>query len=222
MADDTRPVADETTGASAKIADAPESWPVERSEERFRGAKCGLRTDWVEMPGANGEGRTVAARDYMDHPGAAAILALDGAGRVLLQRQYRHATQHTLWELPAGVLDVEGEGPLATAQRELVEEAGLRAETWHKLPDFYPSTGFSNERIHVFLARGLTEVPEDEIDFVREHEETDLACEWLPLPEAVHAVMAGRLHNGATIIGILAAHAAAGDGFASLSLASDG
>lgn len=221
MADDTHPVDDEMTGAYAKVADAPESWPVERSEERYRGAKCGMRTDWVEMPGAHGAGRSVAARDYMDHPGAAAILALDDKGRVLLQRQYRHPTQHTLWELPAGILDVAGEGPLATAQRELVEEAGLRAEHWHKLPDFYPSTGFSNERIYVFLARGLSEVPEAEIDFVREHEETDLAAEWLPLPEAVRAVLEGRLHNGATMIGILAAHAAIGDDFASLPLASD-
>lgn len=214
-------VAEETTGAYARVADAPESWPVERSEERFRGAKCGMRTDWVEMPGANGEGRTVAARDYMEHPGAAAILALDERGRVLLQRQYRHAVGHTLWELPAGVLDVEGEGPLATARRELVEEAGLRAATWHKLPDFFPSTGFSSERIHLFLARDLSEVPEEEIDFVREHEETDLAAEWLPLEEAMRAVLSGRLLNGATIIGILAAHAAAADGFASLPVAGD-
>ncbi|WP_049567935.1 NUDIX hydrolase [Nocardiopsis sp. SBT366] len=221
MANHTRPVEDETTGAFAKVADAPESWPVERSEERYRGAKCSMRTDWVEMPGANGQGRAVAARDYMVHPGASAILALDSRGRVLLQRQYRHPTQHTLWELPAGLIDGDGEGPLATARRELVEEASLRAATWHRLPDFYPSTGFSNERIHVFLARDLTEVPEEEIDFVREHEETDLASEWLPLPEAVRAVMEGRLHNGATVIGVLAAHAASQDGFASLPVASD-
>ncbi|MBR8743469.1 NUDIX hydrolase [Nocardiopsis sp. MG754419] len=214
-------VANETTGAYARVADAPESWPVERSEERFRGAKCGMRTDWVEMPGAAGVGRTVAARDYMDHPGAAAIVALDERGRVLLLRQYRHATGHTLWELPAGLLDEVGEGPLATARRELLEEAGLRAATWHTLPDFFPSTGFSNERIHVFLARDLTEVPEEEIDFVREHEETDLAAEWLPLEDAVRAVLDGRLHNGATLIGVLATHAAVGDGFASLSVALD-
>ena len=221
MADQTRQVTDETTGAYARVADAPESWPVRRSEERFRGAKCGMRTDWVEMPGANGEGTVVAARDYLDHPGAAAVVALDDQGRVLLQRQYRHPTGRTLWELPAGLLDVVGEGPLATARRELVEEAGLRAATWHELPDFFPSTGFSNERIHLFLARDLSEVPEEEVDFVREHEETDLASEWLTLEEAVRAVLSGRLHNGATLIGILAAHAAAADGFADLSVASD-
>ncbi|WP_116245248.1 NUDIX hydrolase [Nocardiopsis sp. FIRDI 009] len=214
MASDTRPAT--VTGADAKIADAPASWPVERSEERFRGPKCGMRTDWVRMPAVDGEGTTVAARDYMEHPGAAAVLAVDGDGRVLLQRQYRHPTGHTMWELPAGMIDVAGEGPLATARRELVEEAGLRAEEWYELPDFFPSPGFSAERIWLFLARGLSEVPAEEIDFVRQHEETDLAAEWVSLEEAVGLVMGGALHNGATIIGILAAHAAARDGFASL------
>jgi ADP-ribose pyrophosphatase len=204
------------TGADAKIADAPESWPVERSEERFRSAKCGMRTDWVRMTGSGGEGTAVAARDYMEHPGAAATLALDADGRVLLQRQYRHAARHALWELPAGLIDEEGEGPLRTAQRELVEEAGLRAGLWHELADFFPTPGFSDERIHVFLARDLTAVPPEEIDFEREHEEADLVAEWVPLEEAVALVMAGRLHNGATVIGILAAQAAAADGFASL------
>lgn len=216
MSSEIHPVQDETTGADAKIADAPESWPVERTEERFRSRMVGMRTDWVQMPGVNGVGTTVAARDYMDHPGAAAALAMDDEGRVLLLRQYRHATQHTLWELPAGIIDDPAEGPFATARRELVEEASLRAERWHELADFFPSPGFSNERIHIYLARGVSEVPAEEIDFERRHEETDLAAEWLPLEEAVRLVMEGRLHNGATVIGILAARAAADDGFASL------
>ncbi|MBB6121361.1 NUDIX domain-containing protein [Nocardiopsis algeriensis] len=210
----TRPAAEGAPGADAKIADAPESWPVERSEERYSSAKVGvgMRTDWVET---DGDG-TVAARDYMVHPGAAAVLALDDRGRVLLQRQYRHAVRHALWELPAGILDVEGEGPLATARRELVEEAGMRAEVWHELADFFPSPGFSDERIHVFLARELSYVPAEEIDFVREHEEAHLIAEWVPLEEAVRLVGAGRLHNGATVIGVLAAHALSRNGFAGL------
>ncbi|MDE3720351.1 NUDIX hydrolase [Nocardiopsis sp. N85] len=213
---DTHPADTVTSGAGAKIADAPESWPVERSVERFRSHKVGMRTDWVEMPGPGGRGTNPAARDYMEHPGAAAALALDDAGRVLLQRQYRHATRHLLWELPAGIIDGDGEGPLATARRELVEEAGLRAERWYELADFFPSPGFSDERIHVFLARGLSEVPAEEIDFEREHEEAGLVAEWVPLEDAVRLVMEGRLHNGATVIGVLAAHAASRDGFAGL------
>lgn len=215
MASDTHPDG-RGPGTDAKIADVPDAWPVERSEMRYQGRKCGMRTDWVVMPGAEGQGTSVAARDYMVHPGAAAALAMDDDGRILLLRQYRHAVRHTMWELPAGMIDVEGEDPLLTAQRELVEEAGLRARRWHELADFFPTVGFSDERIHVYLARDLSEVPAEEIDFVREHEETDLAAEWVPLDEAVGLVMAGRLHNASTMIGVLAAQAAAATGFASL------
>lgn len=215
MSSGPRP-ADESAETYTEVADAPASWPVHGSEQRFRSAKVGMRTDWVEVPGANGEGTTVSARDFMEHVGAAGVVALDERERVLVQRQYRHATQHTLWELPAGVIDGEGEGPLATARRELLEEAGLRADHWYWLPDFLPSPGFSNERIHLFLARGLSRVPREEIGFEREHEEADLAAAWLPLQEAVSAVMEGRLHNGATVIGILATYAAVRSGFSSL------
>lgn len=201
-------------GGHGGIADTPDSWPVERSETRYRSRIVGMVTDWVRMPGLDGE--ETVARDRFVHPGAVAALALDEDGRVLLLRQYRHAVRHRLWELPAGVRDVEGEPPVRTAQRELLEEAGYRADTWHELADFFPSAGFSTERIHVFLARDLVRVPEEEVDFVRIHEEADMPIEWVPLDEAVAAVLAGRLHNAATVIGILAAHAASRDGFASL------
>ncbi|GLU45879.1 NUDIX domain-containing protein [Nocardiopsis ansamitocini] len=201
------------------LADVPESWPVERSQERYAGAKTGMTTDWVRMPGRDGD--ELVARDLFTHPGAVVALALDDAGRVLLLRQYRHAVHHLLWELPAGMRDVTGEPPVRTAQRELLEETGHRAETWHELVDFFPSPGFSTERIHIFLARGLTEVPADEVDFVRVHEEADMPVEWVPLAEAVAAVAQGRLHNGATILGILAAHAASADGFATLRTAQE-
>jgi 8-oxo-dGTP pyrophosphatase MutT (NUDIX family) len=197
-----------------EVADSPEVWPVAGSEERFRGAKTSVAVDRVVMPGADGPEEV--SREYLVHGGAVAALAMDAEGRVLLLGQYRHATGHRLWELPAGLLDVEGEPPVQAARRELLEEAGYRADTWSHLVDFYPSAGFSTERITVFLARGLTEVPAEEVGFERIHEEADMEAAWLPLDDAVRAVQEDRLHNGATVIGIMAAALAAGDGFASL------
>ncbi|MFC3996605.1 NUDIX domain-containing protein [Nocardiopsis sediminis] len=203
----------------ARVADRPESWEVVKSAEPYTGAKTATRVDWLAVPGA--QGREVVARERLEHPGAVAALALDDDGRVLLLSQYRHAVGHRLWELPAGLRDEAGEPPLRTAQRELVEEAGYRAERWHRLVDFFPSPGFSSERISVYLARGLTAVPEAEIDFVRVHEEADMEAAWLPLDDAVDAVLGDRLHNGATVVGILAAATAARTGFASLAPAED-
>ncbi|GAA3743846.1 NUDIX hydrolase [Salinactinospora qingdaonensis] len=196
------------------VTDYPETWPVEASVDRYNGGKAGMRTDWVRMPGLDGP--EVVARDRLVHPGAVATLALDADQRVLLLRQYRHAVGHQLWELPAGLRDVDAEPLVHTAQRELLEEAGYTARTWHELVDFFPSAGFSTERIHVFLARDLAEVPEADIDFDRVHEEADMPTVWLPLQEAVNAVFAGRLHNAATVMGLLAAHVAAQEGFTGL------
>jgi len=201
-------------GASGQIADVPAVWPVESSQERYRGPVFGLRSDRVEMPDGPDGGTVVAARDYLVHPGAAAVLALDDQDRVLLQRQYRHAVRHKLWELPAGMLDVQDEPPVATARRELVEEAGLHARIWHELPSILPSPGVTDEVVHLFLARGLSRVPEEENGFVRRHEEADLVAAWVPLEEAVGLVMQGHVRNGITVAGILAARTAAQDGFA--------
>lgn len=217
MGTDTHPTGEQPEpGTSEQVADVPAVWPVESSQERYRGPVFGLATDRVEMPDGPDGGTVVAARDYLVHPGAAAVLALDEQGRVLLQRQYRHAVRHKLWELPAGMLDVQGEPPVATARRELVEEAGLRARIWHELPSILPSPGVTDEVVHLFLARGLSEVPEEENRFVRRHEEADLVAARVPLEEAVGLVLQGRVRNGITMVGILAARTAAQDGFADL------
>ncbi|MEV1177691.1 NUDIX hydrolase [Nonomuraea sp. NPDC049784] len=186
----------------------PETWDVVDSKERFRGHVIKVVTDTVKMPRDE-----VAERDYVVHPGAVAVLALDDQDRVLMIRQYRHPTRMLMWELPAGLRDVEGESLVAGAARELAEEAGYRADTWHTLIDLCSSPGMSDERIRVFLARDLTKV---ETDFVHRHEEIDMPVEWVPLPDAVEKALMGMIHNSPAVAGILAAYAASVEGFALL------
>ncbi len=154
-------------------------------------------------------------REYLAHPGAVAVIALDEDDRVLLLSQYRHPVRSELWEPPAGLRDVEGEPEVRTAQRELAEEADLQAGTWHVLVDFYSSPGGSDEHITVFLARDLTPVPDAE-RFTREDEEAAMVPLWLPLDEAVDAVLAGRVHSPTAVSGILAASIARARGWSTL------
>ena len=190
------------------IKDVPEQWPVLASDTVARGRLVTVRTDKVRMPGGN-----AAERDVVLHPGAVAVLALDDAGQVLMIRQYRHPVNHLLWEIPAGLRDVAGEPLLVTAQRELLEEAGYRARDWRVLADYYSSPGFTTERLRIFLARDLELVPHAERDFVPEDEEAQLVQAWLPLDDAVREVLAGGLHNGAAVVGILAGYAARSQGY---------
>jgi 8-oxo-dGDP phosphatase len=190
------------------IRDEPAHWPVVSTAELVRGRLVTLRTDKVRMPAGE-----LAERDVVIHPGAVAVLALDDAQQVLVIRQYRHPVGRLLWEIPAGLRDVSGEPPWATARRELLEEAGYRARDWRVLADYYTSPGFSTERLRVFLARDLEFVPESERDFVPEGEETQLVPAWLPLDEAVRKVLAGELHNGVAALAILAGYAARSEGY---------
>jgi len=191
-----------------KIADVVEHWPVVSSAEAFRGRLVTVRTDKVRVPD-----NQLAEREVVTHPGAVAVLALDDADRVLMIRQYRHPVGRLLWEIPAGLRDVEGEPSWATAPRELAEEAGYRARDWRVLADYFSSPGYSTERLRVFLARDLELIPEAERDFVPEAEEASLLVGWLPLDEAVGKVFAGDLHNGVAALGILAAYAARSQGY---------
>lgn len=193
------------------VVDVPESWPVVASKDRFQARVISVRTDSVTMP----EG-VVAERDYVVHPGSVAVVALDDSGRVLLLRQYRHPVGRLLWELPAGLRDVRGESLRDTAARELAEEAGYRAATWHTLIDAYTSPGMSDERMRIFLARDVTRIPEEEIDHVPRHEEIGMPVVWVPLAEAVRKALSGKIHNSQAVAGILAAYAASAGGFAEL------
>lgn len=161
-----------------------------------------------------GEAGTVR-REYVRHPGAVSVIALDDRDRVLLLRQYRHPVRQELWEPPAGLLDVPGEPLQIAAARELAEEADLVAARWWTLADYRSSPGGSDEALRVFLARDLSPVPEEE-RHTREAEEHGMPALWLPLDDAVGAVLGGRLHNPSTVIGVLAAAAARARGWTDL------
>ncbi|OLT22720.1 NUDIX hydrolase [Actinomadura sp. CNU-125] len=196
------------------VRDRPERWRVVEENAAFKGHVFNVRRDRVEMP--RGDGTEVVGRDVIEHLGSVGVIALDDRDRVLLVRQYRHAVGRMLWEAPAGLRDVAGEPLHELARRELLEEAGYRAERWDTLVDVYPSSGMSDERVRIFLARGVAEVPADEIDFERIHEEADMPVVWVPLDEAVRKVLAGDVHNMIATTGILAAHAARAAGFTDL------
>ncbi|MBO1903071.1 NUDIX hydrolase [Leucobacter weissii] len=152
-------------------------------------------------------------RDYVDHPGAVAALALDEAGRVLLIRQYRHAIAHRDWEIPAGLMDAPGESGADAARRELAEETDLEAERWDLLLDVWTSPGGSSEAVRVFLARDLRSA---RAPFEREGEEAELLLRWEPLDSAAEAVLAGRVRNAIAAAAVLAAVAARARGWSTL------
>ena len=191
------------------IDDAAESWPVVASEPLLKTWLISVRNDRVQLPDDHFAERTVVT-----HPGAVAVLALDDAQRVLMIRQYRHPVGRELWEIPAGLRDVGGESPLQTGQRELLEETGYRAREWHTLVDYFSSPGFSTERLRVFLARGIERA--EDSGYVRADEEKYIVADWVPLAEAVRLALAGNLHSGPAIAGVLAGYAASIQGFSGL------
>jgi 8-oxo-dGDP phosphatase len=198
----------EATG-NPVFEDVPEQMQVLSSTSLAGVRLIAVREDKVRFPDDQ-----IAERTVVTHPGAVAILALDDDDRALMIRQYRHPVGRLLWELPAGLRDVPGEPLHVTAERELLEESGYRAREWHTLIDYFSSPGYSTERLRIYLARGLT--PATDPGFVRQHEEAFLEVGWLPLDEAVGLALAGKLHNGVTISGVLAGYAARSDGFAAL------
>ncbi|CAM5349021.1 hypothetical protein SAURM35S_00074 [Streptomyces aurantiogriseus] len=160
------------------IKDTPEAWEIRATHTPFGGKKTSVRTDEVVMPDGS-----VVHRDYQVHPGSVAVLALDEADRVLVIKQYRHPVRQKLWEIPAGLLDVPGENPLHAAQRELYEEAHVKAEDWRVLTDVYTTPGGCDEAVRIFLARDLSEA--DGERFAVEDEEADMEQARVPVDELV-------------------------------------
>lgn len=195
----------------ALLADDPAEVRVLSSELLVRGHVWDVRRDSFEF--GEGADRAVLSRDYIDHTGAVAVLAFDEQGRVLLVQQYRHPVAHRDWEIPAGLMDAPGESGLATAQRELAEEADLQASRWDLLLDLFLSPGGTSEAMRIFLARDVRPVQHS---FVREGEEAEMVPVWVPLAEVVEAALAGRVQNAVTVSAVLAAWAARADGWRAL------
>lgn len=183
---------------------------VSRSDVVFDGVKWDVVADLVDL----GDG-SPRRREYVRHPGAVLVVAIDDDGRLLLINQYRHPVRMRLWELPAGLLDSPGEDPAAAAARELAEETDLVAERYEVLVDYLSSPGGSDEAQRVYLARGLSPVPPAQ-RHQRSEEEAGITLSWVDLDEAVAAVLAGDIHNSGAVVGILAAAASRSRGWGSV------
>ena len=172
----------------------PSQVKVLASREVFRGPVFRVTSDKVIEPGG-----IRARRDIVRHPGSVVILAVDETGsqpRILLERQYRHAVQEYLWELPAGRID-HGEAELVAAKRELLEETGFTASHWQRMFKCYVSPGFMDETMAIYLARGLRagEAQPEADEVIRKR--------MVPLPDALRMVRNGTIHDGKTISAIL-------------------
>lgn len=160
----------------------------------YRGPVFWVTTDHVVEPGS-----IKVRRDLIHHSGSVVVLAVDQSNtvpRVLLERQYRHAANDFLWELPAGRID-PGEQELAAAKRELIEETGYRADRWRRILKFYASPGFVAETMAVYLATGLrageAEPEDDEV----------IQKRLLPLPTVIRMIMKGTIRDAKTISSVL-------------------
>lgn len=166
-----------------------------RIDQKFKGRVITVNVEHVDLP--NGQH---AQLEIVRHPGGASVVAVDAQQRVCMLRQHRHAGGGWVWELPAGKLE-PGEAPLLTAQRELIEEAGVSALHWQSLGSILPSPGVLAETIHLYLARGLTPA-------ATAHEQHEvIEVHWLPLHEAWQRAVTGEYRDGKTVIGLLRAHA---------------
>jgi 8-oxo-dGDP phosphatase len=163
--------------------------------EQWRGRHINVTIASVAAPGGS-----TLEREIVHHPGAVGVVPLHEDGTVTLVRQYRAALDADVWEIPAGLRDVDGEPTDETARRELVEEAGLRAGELEHLVTFHNSPGFADEAVVVYLASSLSPVPHDRQSLEEEH----MVVDRLPLDDALAMVDDGRITDAKTVIGLLA------------------
>lgn len=159
---------------------------------RFRGRIINLRVDEALLP--NGSSAT---REVVEHPGGVCVAALTDQNELLFVRQFRYPYGEVLLELPAGKLDRGGEKPLEAGKRELREETGATATEYRSLGKLYPSPGYCDEIIHLYLATGLTfgDSEPDEDEF--------LECERISLDRAVEMVLQNKITDAKTQVAIL-------------------
>ncbi len=154
--------------------------------------KCRIFTIAEEV--AKDESGFEIERSVIRHPGSSVMLAVDENRRILLVRQYRLPAQQRMWEIPAGKID-PGEKPLETAKRELIEETGYSATHWTPLVSFWPSPGYCEEKMNLFLATGLTAGEPHPMD----DEQIEIA--WFPADDLEKMIQSGEMQDGKTIVG---------------------
>jgi ADP-ribose pyrophosphatase len=164
-------------------------------QNHFKGRVIEVNVERVELPNGN-----VADLEIIHHPGGAAVAAINDRREICLLRQFRHAANGWLWELPAGKID-NREPPLQTAQRELEEEAGVIARRWDSLGDMVSSPGVFTEVIHLYLATDLQAAA------ARPEEHEVLEVHWKPLEEAVRMARMGELRDAKSLVGVFRAAA---------------
>jgi ADP-ribose pyrophosphatase len=162
------------------------------SDTVYQGVFLKIRKDQARLPDGS-----VHVREWVVHPGASAILALSETGEVLMERQWRYPMGREYLEIPAGKIDA-GETPLQTAKRELLEETGMRAAHWEPLTVIHPAIGFSNEVIHIFVARGLSGSSEQA---TLDHGER-IQTLWMSLTDLMDRVRKGQLPDVKTQIAL--------------------
>ena len=175
--------------------DQPFAANISSSEVVFNGMIWSVKSETFEFAGEK------LTREFVAHPGAVAVVAVNDANEVLLIRQYRHPVQAFLWEIPAGLLDVAGEIPVDAAQRELVEETGYRAGEMKPLIEFYSTPGGNSELIKVFKASNLEYVgrPEEQ-----DGEERELIIDWVHFDVAIASVLASEIKSPSAQVGLMA------------------
>lgn len=176
----------------------PDGPIVVSSKEIFAGRVFRVLSEDVDLGSAG-----IHTREFVRHPGAVGVVALNDAGEVMLIRQYRHPVGDRMWEIPAGLKDVAGESDQAGAARELAEEGRVSAGRWTHLLSAHTTPGMSDERIDIFLAEEIESVGPEHA-FEAHGEELDLEIRWTDFREALQYVDRGDITNGMAVMGLLA------------------